>query len=111
MSGWKIITRKLYDAGKPMPARKIDDGYCTYGGLFSALREARDIGMIVNTLRGTNGHDGGRWAITPMGIDWAEGRIEVCRPHWDRGSTRAHRPVATWLKALPRAGEIRLGQQ
>jgi hypothetical protein len=112
MSAWRIITKALYAAGGgPVHTSAFDNAELSYDGFWHGIERAGNLGMIVNTVSGWGVAERGRWALTDMGRDWCEGRIAVCCPLWDRGRTKAQRPVATWLKALPRAGEIQLGNQ
>ena len=113
MSAWRIITKALYAAGGgPVHTSAFDTCELSYHGFWNGIERAGHLGLIVNTVSGFSGADAaGRWELTDRGRDWCDGRIVVCHPEWDRGKKKAQRPVATWLKALPRAGEIRLGQQ
>lgn len=48
------------------------------------------------------------WVLTPLGRDWCEGRVAIVGVQINRLGGPVLRPVATWLKALPRPGEIKL---
>ena len=111
MSAWRIITRALYAAGGgPVTTKAFDTCELSHDGFWNGIERAGKLGLIRNTVSGFNGVSAtGRWELTDKGRDWCDGRIVVCCPIWDRGRTKAHRPVATWLMSLPRPGEIQLG--
>lgn len=92
MSGWKVLVRSLDDkGGGPLPRAAFDSG--TTAGRY-ALDVAKKRGLIRHVRRAY----WSLWELTPLGREWCEGRKEVTK----------HGSAATWLHALPRAGEIRL---
>ena len=104
MSSWRIITKALYAAGGgPVHTSAFDPPHMSYETFWCGVDRARNLGMIENTVSGWGVASRGRWALTQTGRDWCEGRV---------GDEYRHKRLticATWLKALPRAGEIRLG--
>jgi hypothetical protein len=100
MSGWKLVTRELYAAGRPMQRVEFDhgaDGADPYKG----LRDARKFGLV----RATRHHFTHVWELTPQGRAWVEGRAELA-PQRRNGKPRPL--VATWLMQLPATNEIRI---
>ena len=107
MSGWRLATRSLYEAGGgPLSGYAFDPHTIPLGGWWHGIHRAEELGL----MRCLNpGKFGGRqpaclWELTQAGIDWCEGRVAV-----EYQPTKRQQVVATWLKALPRAGEIRMG--
>ena len=118
MSGWRVVTKDLYAAGGgPLHPHKFDRCATSHGALYAGLARAKELGLVENTVSGWGNAANGRWALTQRGIDWCEGRIELVCPKEGpsekvgRKVGSGMRPVATWLKALPRAGEIQLGHE
>jgi hypothetical protein len=108
MSGWKLVTRELYAAGKPM---QRDDFSQHAGGSdpYKGLRDAKRLGMV----QVTGAKHLWLWEITPEGRAWVEGRLALIVPPsksttGGRAAGTQLRPVATWLMALPRMNEVRL---
>ena len=118
MSGWRVVTKDLYAArGGPLHPRKFERAELTQCTLYAGLARAKELGLMVCTTNSRGSTCRGRWKLTPRGIDWCEGRIELVCPRTGpsgqagRKAGSGMRPVATWLKALPRAGEIQLGHE
>lgn len=120
MSGWKVVTTWLYEAGRgPLPAKKFDRYEMPLSSFRSAIAEAIKHGVMRNTA-GTTGRGRsltGLFELTPLGIDWKQGRVQIAylSVGYRAGSVGRvkgsnMRVSATWLKALPRPGEIRLGK-
>ena len=94
MSDWLNAAREVHQAGGRLAVSRMWSAP-------EALHQARKLGVI------EWGHQGGRarhWAVlTPRGRDLVEGRVQKVDAR--RGAPWR----ATWLMALPRANEIRLG--
>ena len=88
MTGWRVMAQELHEAGGSLP-------YHAVAGCDRALSALSKLGLAKTT--GTRGH-ADRWALTPLGIDYCEGRV---KPHGRRGGIHFH---ATWLASLPRKG-------
>jgi hypothetical protein len=109
MSGWKLVTRELYAAGRPMKRVEFDhgaDGADPYKG----LRDARRMGLV-RSIRQSKFQ--WVWEITPEGRAWVEGRLALIVPPsksntGGRAAGTRLRAVATWLKALPGTNEVRI---
>ena len=103
MSAWRIITKNLYAAGGgPVHANAFDMPDLSRETFWGGIYRAKELGMIENTVSSWGNAARGRWSLTQKGRDWCDGRL---------GDEYRHRKlciVATWLKALPRAGEIQL---
>lgn len=102
MSGWKLVTRELHEAGRPMQRQEFShaaDGSDPYKG----LRDAKALGMVRAVKRKYQW----LWEITEQGREWAEGRLEVVylKP-MKQGGKRT--PAATWLAQLPKTNEVRI---
>jgi hypothetical protein len=96
MSAWRIVVRSLYEMG-PATSGMVE---LHTGGTnaWIALRDARVIGLVSSPEK----KDGtGLWSLTPIGVDWCEGRVTSVslRPG-------GRRWVSTWLSALPRGLRI-----
>ena len=78
MSAWRALVRSLHVSG-PSNGRWIDS---------RTACKARDMGLIERD-------DDARWVLTPFGVEWCDGRVELVG--WRGG----RRWVATWLRALP----------
>lgn len=100
MSGWKLVTRELYAAGRPLKRTEFahdPNGADPYKG----LRDARKFGLV----RSVRCHFTHVWEITSAGRAWVEGRAELGAQKRD-GQPR--KIVATWLMPLPATNEIRI---
>ena len=100
MSGWKIVTRELYAAGRPLKRTEFahdPNGADPYKG----LRDARKFGLV----RSVRCHFTHVWELTDAGRAWVEGRAELA-PNQRDGQPR--KIVATWLMPLPATNEIRI---
>ena len=114
MSGWRIHLKEIDDLGGWVHIGALKGGCLTSLGTRKALQYAHDHGFL-DMRRGKNQNSPTHWRITDKGRDLLEGRIRMEVPPYTsplsagraKGSTV--RPVATWLMALPRPGEIRLG--
>jgi hypothetical protein len=100
MSGWKLVTRELYAAGRPMQRTEFAQD-ASGADPYKGLRDARRLGLV----RATRHHFTHVWEITPQGGAWVEGRAELA-PQRRNGKPRPL--VATWLMQLPATNEIRL---
>jgi hypothetical protein len=108
MSGWKLVTRELYAAGKPMRREDFSPHSCG-ADPYKGLRDAKRLGMV----QVTGAAHLWLWEITPEGKAWAEGRLALIVPPsksntGGRAAGTRLRAVATWLKALPGTNEVRL---
>ena len=78
------------------------------------LRRAEQLGLVDHIERG-RAAGGGRWAVTEVGRDWCEGRVEIGgrapEARIERRGRGKIRPRATWLRALPRPGQVRMVAQ
>ena len=95
MSGWKLLTRSLYDkGGGPLPRAAFETHEC---GNY-ALERAKAYGLIQFKRRAYFAE----WELTQLGRDWCEGRatIHVRRKGWQ--VVKKPERCATWLAALPR---------
>ena len=101
MSGWKLVTRELYAAGRPMKRVEFDHG-ADGADPYKVLRDARRMGLV-RSIRQSKFQ--WVWEITPEGRAWVEGRAELAPQRRD-GKPRPL--VATWLMALPTNNEVRL---
>lgn len=116
MSGWKIVTAALYDAGGgPVPASEFDRCDMPLSSFRSAIQSAIAHGVMRNTLPSTGIGRSlvGLFELTPLGIDWREGRVQISYATVGYRAGSKGRPPGTgmraettWLKALPRAGEV-----
>ena len=98
MSAWRIALQELHHLGGTAPARKFGDDHSR-----NTLRNMR-----LADFRQTR--DGFVWHLTALGWEVVDGRIVriigKCKtPGKGRGPDMWR---ATWLRSLPRAGEIRL---
>lgn len=124
MSTWRYLARSLYAIGGAGTLAQFGDG----GSVAEdrAMRAMRQMGLVE-----TNGKRGPAcvYTLTPLGRDWCEGRVQECRGYLpcERSTarrllnrrqraaevlgapTKRIRFVATWLAALPRPGEVKLG--
>jgi hypothetical protein len=96
MSAWRLALRRLHEAGGTLPACRIS----------LADHERRELlrrGLAELHL------DGRRhvYSITALGRDVATGRRTLKPPCYTDAAHRTWRWAATWLAALPYAGEIR----
>lgn len=110
MSAWLLAAREVYETGGSKPVKQMWSPP-------AALEKARACGLI---LRGEGRGSAGKnrptppAALTPMGVDVCEHRLEQYVPFMGHGPTGgrakgSHRRWrATWLAALPRANEVRL---
>lgn len=99
MAAWRLAVRALYELGPSTSAEvelhlrgDIDGSH--------ALCTAKGLGLVESP-----GNAGGNfypWHLTPLGVDWCEGRVTQAevRPG-------GRRWVATWLSALPRGLTLR----
>lgn len=107
MSAWRILVRRLYDlGGGPLPRPAFDNT----GDELGEQWKAQLVPAIRHGLIQSGKHKyGWRWTLTQRGRDWCEGRYEVVERLDNRRKGRGPQQIkATWLVALPRAGEIRL---
>ena len=121
MSGWKIVTRWLDEAGPGAHSVAAFDQYTMpESSVRSAIASAIEHGVMVNTAAtsGIARTHGGQFVLTDLGRDWLDGRVSISyvqgiyRPG-AKGRTpgTGMRAAATWLKALPPQNAIRLGTQ
>ena len=107
MSAWRILVRRLYDqGGGPLRRCDIDPHGSELG---EAPKEQLDAARRDGLVEATRVKVTWTWTLTQRGRDWCEGRVEVVEAR--REHQRGRRPKqlrATWLAALPKAGEIRL---
>jgi hypothetical protein len=94
MSAWKIVTRELYAAGKPMLRTEFAQNDCG-SNPYQALREAKALGLV-ECKRHAYTY---RWHLTDKGRGWAEGsiRIRIPKPMSQGGKRQA---VATWIAPM-----------
>lgn len=94
MSGWKIATRELYAAGKPLRADQFTLN-ATASDPARALHDARMLGLVESRRH----HYTWAWHLTERGRDWCEGRVEVkyLKP-MGQGGKRTVCP--TWIAPL-----------
>ena len=105
MSAWRIIMKNLCDiGGGPAMRAEFDPMDTSLGDGDYPIKRSKDLGLMVSFRRGY------RWYFeaTPLGWDWHTGRVQIDEPSNGRAGRSKNRPVATWLRALPRAGEIAL---
>ena len=104
MSDWLEATREVYNAGgELLPRHALQP--C------EAFTRARHLGFIEPAKLGGKPKPA---KITQRGIDLIEGRITMRTPYvpavnGGRAPGTHRRMVATWLMALPRTNEVRLG--
>lgn len=104
MSGWRILVKQLHEIGGG-PARRVEfDTLPTLIAGTQALTRAKQLGLIESHIRGYRW----KWTLTDLGRDWCEGRVDIVGVQISRIGGPVLRPVATWLKALPKPGEIKL---
>lgn len=100
MSGWKLVTRELYAAGRPL--QRVEFHHDASGAdPYKSLSAARRRGLV----RSVRCHFTHVWELTPAGRAWVEGRAELGAQKRD-GKPRPL--VATWLMQLPATNEIRI---
>lgn len=106
MSGWMVRVRALHAAGGgPLPRRAFDPMDTSLGeSEKSAMTPAVAHGLVVSQKHKFVWF----WTLTPKGRDWCEGRVQLVETPRKGSGRGKRRMVATWLQALPRAGEIRL---
>lgn len=94
MSGWKIVTRELYEAGRPMRADQFTLNAAASDPA-TALHQARILGLVESRRH----HYTWAWHLTDKGRAWCEGAITVkhVRP-MSQGGKRAL--CATWLAPI-----------
>jgi hypothetical protein len=101
MSGWRIVTRALYELGGSGTTRDVARHLGRYDwlDLSSILSSCRGVGTLTSSAVGvgSNSDTPCTWTLTPVGIGWCEGRYVAVtvRPggrHW----------AATWIESLPR---------
>lgn len=101
MSGWKLVTRELYAAGRPM--QRGEFSYDSSGAdPRKALIDAKELGLVRSVRRSKFQW---WWELTEAGRACAEGRAELT-PQTRKGKPRSL--VATWLMQLPGTNEVRL---
>jgi len=98
MSHWRLVVRELNERG-PLHWAQVMSG--TQRG----LNDAANLGFVTRP-----GGPAKPWRITELGRQWCENRVAVVIK-WPGRPGRKAMLVATWLYALPRAGEIQLGNQ
>jgi hypothetical protein len=101
MSGWKLVTRELYAAGRPMQRTEFAQD-ASGADPYKGLRDARRMGLVRSIRRSKFQWV---WEITDAGRAWVEGRAELAPQRRD-GKPRPL--VATWLMQLPATNEIRI---
>lgn len=79
MSAWRVVVKEIQRHG-PMHGTVL---------LSRELHEAHVLKLIAHD-------DRKRWALTPLGRDWCEGRVATVQVR-----PGGRRFVATWLRALP----------
>lgn len=94
MSAWKIVTRELYAAGRPMRADEFPQNWAASDPA-RALHQARILGLVEVKRH----HYTWAWHLTQHGRDWCAGLVEIryLKP-MNRGGRR--RIGATWLAPL-----------
>lgn len=121
MSTWRYLARSLYAIGGTGTLAQFGSGGSAAEG--AALHSMRQMGLVE-----TNGVRGPAcvYTLTPLGRDWCEGRVQEYRGYLpcerplarrahlrgekiEAAPTKRLRFVATWLAALPRPGEVKLG--
>lgn len=109
MSGWRVVVRQLHEAGRPLRSFDLLVDNAGY-----ALAHAARLGLVKSPGRWcyrVDTDEYGVWELTPLGVDFAEGRVvRLLRQRRHRPTDRNFivRFQATWLAALPRANEVRL---
>lgn len=94
MSGWKIAVRRVYALGGEASLHAIDEhGTLDRGSLPRAA--------VLGLLRSPGRHGvASRWAITPLGEAWCEGRaVEVLSI--DEGKRKPGRPTVRIAMRIP----------
>lgn len=105
MSAWKIRLRRLYDAGGgPLQRRAFDPMDTVLDDETEPMGPAIRHGLVTSQRVKFVW----LWTLTPRGRDWCEGRITLTEEKRGTSGRGKMQTVATWLSALPRAGEIRL---
>jgi hypothetical protein len=104
MSAWRALVRNLYEIGGGPAPRRAFDNLPTLSAARGGLNCARDFGLIKARLQTCDWV----WTLTDLGRDWCEGRVAIVGVMNKPRGRPVLRPVATWLKALPRPGEIKL---
>lgn len=100
MSGWKVVTRELYAAGRPLKRVEFEQ-HASGADPYKSLRDAKKHGLVRSVRR----HFTHVWELTDAGRAWVEGRAELA-PQKRNGKPR--KIVATWLMQLPATNEIRM---
>lgn len=98
MSHWRLVVRELYERG-PLRWGQV------MSGTQQGLNDAAKLGLVTRPGSPVN-----PWRITELGRQWCEHRVDVVIS-WPGRPGRKRMLAATWLHALPKPGEIRLGQQ
>ena len=109
MSVWRLCVRELYARG-PLPVAALqlaEEPKMINRG----LRIAEQLGLV-DHLETSRTAGGGLWGVNDLGRDWCEGRVELGGRVPDvrvalRGRGKV-RPRATWLRALPRPGQVQM---
>ncbi len=74
MRAWEIITKALHQAGGgPLPRKRFDEGFESDSAAQAALAGARRHGLVVLTRHFYRW----MWSLTPLGVDWREGRVAI----------------------------------
>lgn len=100
MSHWKLAAAAVYALGGTATTRDVELAGVDPHGLYAARR----LGLVE--------HSEWRWIdcqwwLTPLGIDWCEGRVALApAPFTGRTGRPPMRFVATWLSSLPRGIRI-----
>lgn len=97
MSAWMVAARAMYALGGSATSDELADALIVATAK-APLHELRCLGLVDNT--GRRGSPG-RWVLTPLGIDWCEGRVKQIEV-----KPGGRRFVSTWLASLPRGLRI-----
>lgn len=106
MSAWRILVRNLHaQGGGPLPMRAFDPVLGQTPD--EQMQSAKRLGLVESRrVKFT-----WLWTLTERGRAWCEGRLEIVETV-NRGRGVGGRGKlalkATWLQAMPRAGEIQL---
>ena len=110
MSTWRVLLQSLHaNGGGPLSLSAFDEGIETTSTAYWAINRLIGFGFVVRVAYGRGNSAEGLYAMTPLGYDHEDGRVVVGATKAPSARGRAKSSaVATWLRALPRAGEIAL---
>lgn len=99
MSAWRVAAKAIYARGGIAMSKELHE---LSGSPFGPLQEL--LRMKLATSTGKNGNQAALYTLTPKGVAFVEGRLEVIRrPHNGYGrKTRQMVWKATWIDSLPR---------